>query len=458
MAEIRNIGDLPHKTSVEACQTTIGLIDNPPANATFGAAAFAKYIIEHNKSERNKPDDVPDWLWIADTVDLYGLVPDRPLPGPTKGTFSKTPDYLPTLQKVFANSFFDFDRNHSAILDTDTKSLMAAKGISATAKLTLINVDAHSDMKLPGQGGELIADWVNNFLTRNSNVENVYWVVPDEFGKDRQKAVFFPDNGSNDDNLRGSVRDLTLYVGKKINSVSIEKPKDYDEHKDQYRTVQFHKRLISELPIMRGENVILTTDLDYFDNNAHHDSLNARVQFQGQNGLKNYVNWLDNKAINPLFHFVSVSPEYINKEHSPELLKFLAYLEESSKLHRALNFTHEHNFPSEDSPRDGITTQVDGHRGLRLWEELLMNDLKTTQPDGRVVLPKFDQAGKPINPSQEYVTAVKAAEEIYHVRKITAVDILKKLDAADGTLDGIIDLRKIYHAAEEVCRKPENGK
>jgi len=437
---------LPKGNTPAECQSFINLLNTPPASADAGAVRFGDYVL--NKRAHHSTLDVDYGLSPEDNLlanaDIYTLPTDHPLPGPFPGKFVQRPAYLAVAKRVFGQTVFDFGRNHNEILDANLPQILQQAGVSANDHVSLINVDAHSDIA-EGHGYGSYADWVNKALLANPNITDFYWVTPDEFATGDLKKKFYPEREPTDlgKNLQDSLRDEFLFCSNdgsvRWNSVSA----DYTKHPEKWRIVQFHKRTLSEMPDMHGEKVVLSTDLDYFDNRGFDTAAKARVKWKGDAGFEQYLNTLDQKGIRPVYHFVSASPEYVTQEHMFDLLRFTAYLGDSSKDGVPLYFTHHNNFRDATELSNGVAEPEAANRGAQLIWRMFSNDLKTTQPDGRVVIDKHNE---------ERTAVIRAAMKIYRVGPEHALDILRRLDAADGTADGVIDFRLINYTASRVCK------
>jgi hypothetical protein len=437
---------LAQDTRASECQSFVDLLNSPPGKPELDAMRFGEYVLTKRGNQRELTSGsgfTADEKKLINS-DIYRTDAGAPLPGPFPGKFDKPPAYLSTAQRVFANTSADLGRNHNAILDSDLNQLMKANGIGPQEHVSLVNVDAHSDILEMGSSGGW-ADWVNKMLAKNPNITDFYWVTPNEFAQGDLKKRYFPDKEPKEVgiHLQNSGKDKTLFVGIDGTVLWNNVPYDYKAHPERYRIVQFHKRTLSEMPDMSGKKVVLSTDLDFFDNRGFDTLGNAKVSFKGDAGFKEYLDALDQKGVRPFFHFISASPEYNTKEHMLDLLRFAAYSIDSSKDKQPLNFTHHNDYRDSGYRSHGIEEPTQGNRGAEMVWRLFSNDLKTTQPDGRLVLDKANE---------ERTAAIRTAMQLYKVNRTGALKILRNLDAADGTADGVIDFRLINNEAGKVCR------
>jgi hypothetical protein len=242
-------------------------------------------------------------MFLAElTKDIYGLREGQSSQ-PVASDLKADPTYLKGAQKVFGNSYFDYGRNHDGILDTDVKDIAQRSGIAPDAPVVLINFDTHPDLaRGEEKGWESISDWVSTALIRNPQITDFYWAMPNDLGKGELAKEFLSGKGKEvKKNLLPPDFDIYIRDGK---ITWDKKDLDYSGAPKEYRVVHVHRSTIDNMPSMTGKNVMLTTDLDAFDNRGFDTPYDAQVRWQGEPGFNHYVQILDQKGIHPFFHFV----------------------------------------------------------------------------------------------------------------------------------------------------------
>jgi len=479
---IKDQGDVPH--SEQACTT---LVDELKADTLSGRPLLSliqpgaetdlsKYGFKQPNEFLRTGDD-PNQVTPVDSLRIgdmrrgvYGQRPDGSpeISTPEQSKLIERPEYFKDMQDVFGNSrYYDLVRNHNAVISApeghqagdhihlpsegavdDLTDAVSGKSKEST---TLINFDAHSDLWVndPNQkvdGQESIAQWVNAVLKKNPNIDEVYWVLPDDFKTNPAlKDKYFDHKGpipSYDNVLVHHARDLDLYLDKESGKIFTgEKPKDYSE--DKYRTVKFHKRTLDELPNMEGKRVAASIDLDYFDNRGYDTSFDGQAEYRGEAGFDRFVKTLKEKGIKPIHTTMSASPEYVRSEHARDLLRFAANVSDSTipKLDSVAVPREDNVYASHG--HTGIQVNRDGSKGLTLIDGLFKNDARTVRPDDRIDLSQD---------SDELRAGIEATRRIYGVDEKGARDVLARLDRMDGKEDNVVQFESIEMLLNRVCR------
>jgi len=346
---------------------------------------------------------------------------------PSLGHFAEAPIYQDDLNHVFGHGQSELVRHHNQANDLPIRAMLAGK------KSVFINVDGHSDASkdpVPLEK-ENIGNWVNAVL-QHPEITDFYWVLPSNFKEDEVLAEHFYNGRNTNANLSNSSPDLTIYINKHNGEMSWGKPpKDYNANNSQdYRTVNFRKRTLNELPDMTGQNVLLTTDLDYFDNDNSDTVRNAKVPWQGQQGFADYVRILRAKGVRPFLHVISESPDYTRSEHHNELMKFAYAACDASTNGGDINIANYRNRAvQKEAHYNGVTIPRSANPEYELLHHLSSMDARTTQADQAIVID---------TPNDEYSAAIAKTMKIYKVDRPAAEQILQGLDAEDGRVDGII--------------------
>lgn len=439
---------------------------------------LSSYLLKQpNESGGNPHADVSlDSMIIGDfRPGLYGQRTESPEERlrTGSGAMRDKPPYFAMMQSIFGNSqYFDLVRNHNQVLsEPGGRTLFdyikrieqgatadATRVVSANPgeSTTLINFDAHSDVYLddPGKTSKdkaSIAQWVNGMLLKNPNINEVYWVLPDNFKTDPAlRQHYFDHKGAPIDPVMvQSGPDVELYLNKKTGELTAgTKPKDFSE--ETHRTIQFHKRTIDELPNMKGKRIAASIDLDYFDNRGYDTTVHASTPWAGDAGFQKFVQALHDKGIQPIHTSVSASPEYVRSENMRDLLRFSTLVADASKPKMdAVVVPKEHSIYNElGLKHSGIQVNRDS-KSLRLMYELFKNDSMTAKPDDALNLRES---------SDELTKGIEATKRIFGVGEEKGKEILARLDKMDGKEDGVLEFESIEMLLNRLCQvKPTGG-
>lgn len=373
------------------------------------------------------------------------------------------PAYFNDMQTVFGNSrYFDLVRNHNQVLSTagnrtldelvarnERESLNATTAAiqeKPNEPTVLFNFDSHSDMWAGevGKGQESIAQWVNGVLRDNPNVNEVYWVLPQDFKDNPElRKHYFDDKCAHHDHVFVYAdTDMTLYLDKANGSLLMKKPSDFSE--DKYRQIEFHKRTLDDLPDFQGRRTAVSIDLDFFDNRGYDTAFGGAVSYGGDEGFAKFVQTLKDKNVRPEFTTVSASPEYVRDEHMRELLRFSTMVAEASDAKMDEVAVPKENQVYGMVAHDGRQVDRRGNKALELFDELFKLDAQTKTPTDSLDL---NVSGVKLD------NAVAATKRIYGVQSDEeARNILQKLDAKDGNANGVLEFEAMESLLIRVCR------
>lgn len=439
---------------------------------------LSKYHFKQENEYRGARDgkdaktDVQSMTVGAMRPGVYGQRVEKPedLKPQDAESMLERPAYFETAREIFSNSeYFDLVRNHNSVLShpkdrglgqfinrlkqqdkKDVDKVSKALAGKDAANAVLINFDAHSDVFTTpiAKGGESIAQWVNGMLRENPNISEFIWVVPDNFKSDPNlRQHYFEHKGpipSNDSVLVHDPPEGVFYLDKDSGAlIATGKPEDYSESK--YRTINYKKMTIDELPNLKGRNVVASIDLDYFDNRGYDTSYKAKASWQGEAGFVKFLDTLKSKDIKPIVTTVSASPEYVSKEHSRDLLRFAAHVSEASK-----SKMDEVVVPKQDAVYKSHLhqgAQVDrSTASLKLLFDMFKIDAETKSPTDSIDLGKEGEKRE---------RTIEAVKKHFRVEKDKALQILGKLDTADGNGNGVIEFEKIESLLLRVCKKTD---
>jgi hypothetical protein len=228
----------------------------------------------------------------------------------------------------------------------------------------LINFDTHSDIYLNYPvlkiGNTGIENWINEYIAKYPNVKEIYWVMPDEEAANNslQKEFAYDDydiirvgeslygNSLKKMNLyRFNFMPLTLksykqnfiintttgnlneYVkGNEINKILFPKGRNY-------KKIKIITCTKNTLPDFKGKSVFLSIDADYISNSGFDTVDNFKIikTPQGiESGFYDIFKTLYKKNIRPEIISMSISPQYLPKEHHNQVQDIFNYITEIS--------------------------------------------------------------------------------------------------------------------------------
>lgn len=385
-------------------------------------------------------------------------------------SLKERPAYFETAKEIFAGSaYFDLVRNHNAVLShpkdrglgqllkrigeqTKQEIGIVSKSLAGkdAANAVLINFDAHSDVFTSPvtKGGESIAQWVNGMLRENPNIKEFIWVLPDNFKSDPHlRQHYFEHKGyvpRDDSVLVHDPPEGVLYLSKETGAlIANDKPHDYSESK--YRAIPYKKVTIDELPNLKNRNVVASIDLDYFDNRGYDTSYSGSTEWKADAGFAKFLDALKSKDIKPIVTTVSASPEYVRKEHMRDLLRFATHVSEASNGKMDEVVVPKQHGVYFDTPHQGA--QVDRNTpSLKVLFDMFKIDAETKAPTDSIDLGKAGEKRE---------RAIEAVRKQFKVEQDKALQILDKLDAADGNKNGVIEFERIESLLLRVCKKTD---
>ncbi len=378
------------------------------------------------------------------------------------------PSYFATMREIFGQSqYFDLVRNHNQVISTPGDRTIAALSApspgetvdAATSAIqsapdaptVLLNFDTHSDMYTGATSDdqESIAQWVNSVLQHNPNVNEVYWVLPNDLrdNPDLNERYFAESaTGNNVDPVFvNAARDMTVYLSRTSGALLTERPANYSE--ENYRAIQFHKRTMDELPDFAGRRAAVSIDLDYFDNRGYDTTAGAEVNYRSQQGFADFVEGMRRVNLQPVFTTVSASPEYVRSEHMRDLLRFSSLVEEATNAPTDAVVVPRENlvYPDPTSQtHDGLQVNRQGNQSLEMLYEMFRVDSQTEHPNDSVNLNVESDELRAVIDATKRVYAAQSDEE--------ARQILNRFDTADGNTNGIIEFEAIESLLVRLCR------
>jgi len=241
---------------------------------------------------------------------------------------------------------------------------------------TLVNFDTHSDVylnfKVIKPTGAGIENWVNEYIAKNNNVNEIYWVMPKEEAMKLKLRFEFGENKINDlpygTPLYGnSLQKLLLrFIPAPLTIKAFEQdflinPKtgilneyipDFEmnklifDKKYEYRNVKIITCTEETLPDFKDKDVFVSIDADYISNSGYdtiENFTNNKNEKQINKALFSMIKTMNKKHIKPQIISMTLSPQYLPKEDHPQLTKFFDKMIEVSGQKDALQTYTRHD-------------------------------------------------------------------------------------------------------------------
>lgn len=268
----------------------------------------------------------------------------------------------------------DINTDHNQVLDVDEY----AKKHNLQIPSILINFDTHSDIflnrpvnKIKGAGVE---DWINEFLIKNPNISEVYWVMPKEeilvpflflgFFENKDNALttdgspLFGNSIKNNIEYKSIFTPIILipYTQNFLLDPKTGKLNEYDKNNKltknlfnqqvKYRPIKIITCTENSLPDFKDKKVFLSIDADYISNSGFDtidDFTNNKNPDEIKTALNSLVNTLHKKNIIPEIISMSLSPMYLPEEDQPQMTDFFKYvIKTAGKSDNIKTYTREY--------------------------------------------------------------------------------------------------------------------
>jgi hypothetical protein len=258
------------------------------------------------------------------------------------------------LKTVFSKSATDTVNNHNQALD--------AYGVAAQQKLidpskpmTMIHADTHSDIHGQKATEESIANYINKAM-KDGSVDRVIWAMPDEAFKPENKEHFLSSDPASRHYMANDRTSDTIYVNKDTGEMKFASDNPKPEDVKDWRKVEFQKMKMSDLPDMKGKNVWLDIDADYFANSGHDTNGGVKIPFKGEKGFEDFTAALKDKNVQPNLTTCARSPEYTTGENKMEVERFFGQIAKNSKVYDlAKDYKHTDPYPQTVDENRGVT-------------------------------------------------------------------------------------------------------
>lgn len=241
----------------------------------------------------------------------------------------------------------DKNTDHNQALDV--ASYAEENGVKIPS--VLINFDTHSDMYINHKTNVFdragIDNWINIFLVRYPEVDEIYWVLPDELANDLSMRKIFayddiPDLENNIDFcLFGNLLDTNLGWEYFVKTPLVNNVYEQDfyldidnsnilEIKNDYHLRFLKKGFVNKrkfklinctaktLPDFKGKDVFLSIDADYISNSGNdtleHFAFNKN-SYEVRKSFISIFETIKNKNIHPVIISMTLSPEYLPQKY-----------------------------------------------------------------------------------------------------------------------------------------------
>lgn len=288
---------------------------------------------------------------------------------------NKIENYTNNIKEITSQTkIIDANTDHNQALDVAEYAV--AQGVKIPK--ILINFDTHSDImlnsKVNGKAG--LENWINEYFAKNNNAEILYWVMPKEealeyelrtfFGENKEKylqggVILFGNSLKPDNRGRFAVIPITLKAYSSdflidINSgILNEYYLDNPIVKELFYTDVIYKKIKiitcteETLPDFKDQDVFLSIDADYISNSGFDTTGDFKIlktPEQIEQSFNNIFKTLNKKHIKPKVISLSLSPQYLPKEHHKQVSDIFIKIIKISGLKDALA-TYKRTHPKE---------------------------------------------------------------------------------------------------------------
>ena len=251
----------------------------------------------------------------------------------------------------------DINTNHNQVLDV--VEYMKANKIKIPA--TLINFDTHSDIVLNADLSKFkevnVASWINNLLAKYPEINEVYWVIPNEVATDKELQGFFASNNlkyieepqtffGNSTDPKMSIfhfvfnpltkkayeQELlidptTIMINENANDELIKKL--FGKDKSKLRKIKIITCTEKTLPDLKNKDFLLSIDADYISNSGY-DTVSDFKFIKTSAGVNatfySIFETLKNKNAQPRVISLSLSPQYLPEIHHEFVTKIFGHI------------------------------------------------------------------------------------------------------------------------------------
>lgn len=293
------------------------------------------------------------------------------------------PDYLlksePLIKEITKNAkLIDLNTDHNQALDV---SEFAKKSGGGKLPEILVNFDTHSDIYLNypviSEGSAGVENWINEFIAKNPEVKEIYWVMPYEEAKNLNLQTLFAENDYHliprgkasplyGNSMNPKIRWLHFVFTPlfkepfsqeflintktgKINEITPNKALfDYlFTPINQYKRVKIITCTEETLPDFHGKKIFLSIDADYTSNSGFDTAENFSFIKSRKDIEKTFYSILktvNDKNMKPEIISLSLSPQYLPEIHHEYVATIFYYiLQISGKEDVITTYTHKYD-------------------------------------------------------------------------------------------------------------------
>lgn len=294
--------------------------------------------------------------------------------------FDMPEDFEPLIGEITKNTkLIDINEDHNQALDV---SEYAVKNGIEIPKI-LINFDTHSDVYLNVPTLKFksarVENWINEYLAKNPNVEELYWVMPDDEAHNLSLQTLFAENDflaiKNSTPLYGNSLNTDIRwlhfvftpLDKKpytqeflidsktglINEISrIPEVNEKTFSPDiKYKKIKITTCTQKTLPNFDGKQVFLSIDADYTSNSGFDTVENFKIVKNENEISKTFYdifNTIKSKNIQASIISLSLSPQYLPRKHHKFVYElFEKIIKSSGKKDEINTYTRRYEFGPE---------------------------------------------------------------------------------------------------------------
>lgn len=285
-------------------------------------------------------------------------------------------DFIPLIKEITSKTkLIDYNTDHNQALDV----IEHARQKDIKIPQIMVNFDTHSDIIINfptvSNGKSNIENWINEYIAKNPEVDEIYWVMPDKEARNFriQLSLSEPrlegiENGAP---LAGNIIDerfpRTQFIFKplykepfiqeflidpqtgKMNEYieDLEITKTFFDPTISYKKVKIITCTEKTLPDFTGKEVFLSIDADYISNSGFdtdEDWTNNLTEKEMLAELFKIFTTIKNKNIRPEIISLSLSPQYLPQEDHRFMTKFFNYvIQESGNIDEIHTYKNKFN-------------------------------------------------------------------------------------------------------------------
>lgn len=256
------------------------------------------------------------------------------------------------INKIFKNSYIEINTNHNEALNVFENYIKK----SGKYIPLLVNFDTHSDIYVNLKiNTATIANWVN-FCFKNLGIDRFYWIIPDFINKNSQSKEIYEKQENlligamhGFDNIKLNLDKVTtqkllfnpntaeLISKCKLNNINkkcrLFNMPDIEKKLTYLIPIDINILTISSLDILKGKEILLSVDADYFCNSGFdtNNRINNRniTEEELVNNMNHFLEKLEVNEINPIAVSLTYSPIYLPIKYYKKIEQFFNEIKNS---------------------------------------------------------------------------------------------------------------------------------